>query len=102
MADHLTFFRMKAQPGKRQAVIDQFARWEREHKAAAKGFQRSILVASNDDPDELMAGVRFDSTESYNANSDRPETGAWFQELRALLAADPEWFNGTLAREVMG
>ncbi len=49
-----------------------------------------------------MAGVRFDSTESYTANSDRPEQGAWFQELRALLAADPDWFNGTLAREVIG
>ncbi len=102
MADHLTFFRMKALPGKREAVIDQFAKWEAEHKAAAKGFQRSILVASNDDPDELMAGVRFDSTENYAANSDRPETGAWFGEVRALLAADPEWFNGTLAREVVG
>ncbi len=101
MADHLTFFRMKAQPGKRQAVIDQFAKWEREHKATARGFQRSIVVSSNDDPDELMAGVRFDSTESYNANSGRAEQGAWFGELRALLVADPEWFNGTLAREAM-
>ncbi len=71
MADHVTLFRMKAQAGKRQAVIDQFAKWEREHKAAAKGFQRSVLVTSNDNPDELMA-------------------------------ADPEWFNGTLAREVVG
>ncbi len=102
MADHLTFIRMKVQPGKRQAVMDQFAKWEREQKAAAKGFQRSVLVANNDDPDELMAGVRFDSTESYNANSDRAEQGVWFGELRALLAADPEWFNGTLAREVLG
>ncbi len=102
MADHLTFFRIKALPGQRQAVIDQFAKWEREHKAAARGFQRSIVVASNDDPDELMAGVRFDSTESYNANSDRGEQGAWYQELRALLVADPEWFNGTLARETVG
>ncbi len=49
-----------------------------------------------------MAGVRFDSTESYNANSGRAEQGAWYGELRALLAADPEWFNGTLAREAMG
>ncbi len=102
MADHLTFFRIKAQPGKRQAVIDQFARWEREHKSQAKGFLRSIVVRSNDDPDELMAGVRFDSTESYNANSGRAEQGAWFGELRALLVADPEWFNGTVAREVVG
>ena len=102
MADHLTFFRMKALPGKRQAVIDQFAKWEREQKATARGFQRSIVVASNDDPDELMAGVRFDSTESYTANSERVGQGEWFGELRALLAADPEWFNGTVAREVMG
>ena len=40
--------------------------------------------------------------ESYNANWDRAEQGAWYGELRALLAADPEWFNGTLAREVVG
>ncbi len=102
MADHLTFFRMKALPGKREAVIDQFAKWEAEHKAAATGFLRSILVASNEDPDELMGGVRFDSTESYTANSERADQGEWFGELRALLAADPEWFNGTLAREVVG
>ena len=83
-------------------MIDQFAKWEREHKATVRGFRHSLLLANNDDPDELMAAVRFDNTESYNANSDRAEQGAWFQELRALLAADPEWFNGTLAREAMG
>jgi heme-degrading monooxygenase HmoA len=102
MADHVTLFRMKAQAGKRQAVIDQFAKWEREHKATVRGFRHSLLLANNDDPDELMAAVRFDSTESYNANSDRAEQGAWFQELRALLAADPEWFNGRLVREAAG
>ena len=99
MADHVTFFRMKAQPGKRQAVIDHFAKSEAELTRDAEGFIRSILVTSNEDPDAIMAGVRFDSTESYNANSNRPETDAWDQGLRALLAADPEWFNGTLARE---
>ena len=101
MADHLTFFRMKALPGKRQAVIDQFAKWEGEQKAAARGFLRSVVVTSNEDADELMAGVRFDSAESYAANSDRAGQGAWYGELRALLAADPAWFNGTLARETM-
>lgn len=101
MSDHVTFFRMKAQPGKRQAVLDTFDKWERERKGMAKGFIRSILVTSNEDPDEVMAGVRFDSTENYDANSNNPDTGAWYQELRANLAADPEWFNGTLARETM-
>lgn len=96
---HVTFFRFKAQPGKRQQVIDQFNAWERDHKDRATGFERSILVSNNDDPDEFMAGVRFDSTASYDANSAREEQGAWFQELRANLVADPEWFNGTLERE---
>jgi hypothetical protein len=38
----------------------------------------------------------FDSTESYDANSNDPETGKWFEELRSHLTADPDWFNGTL------
>ncbi len=99
MADHVTFIRMKALPGRRQAVLDMFDKWEREQKSKAKGYVRSVTVTNNDDPDGIMAGVRFDSVENYNANSDRAEQGAWFQELRAILAADPEWFNGTLARE---
>jgi len=99
MADHITFFRMKAQPGKRQAVIDHFAQDE-ELTRESKGFVRAIVVTSNDDPDEVMAGVRFDTTENYNANSNDPRPGAWYQGLRALLAADPDWFNGILAREL--
>ena len=100
MADHITFFRMKALPGKRQAVVDHFLRDEQELVGETPGFVRAILVTNNEDPDELMAGVRFDSTEHYNANSNDPRTNDWFQELRAMLAADPQWFNGTLAREL--
>lgn len=99
MADHISFFRAKALPGKRQAVIDHFAKWEREQKAQAAGFVRSVLVTGNDDPDELMGGVRWDTTEKYFANAGRPEQDAWYRELRTLLVADPDWFDGTLAME---
>jgi len=99
MADHVSFFNMKALPGKLQAVVDQMAKWEREQKPKAKGFIRSIMVAKNDSPDELMGAVRWDNTENYLANSNRPEQDAWYRELRANLAADPEWFDGTLVRE---
>jgi len=99
MAEHVTFFRAKVLPGKRDATIEQFNRWEREQKPKAAGFIRSILVANNNNPDEIMAAVRWDNTENYMKNSDRPEQGAWFQELRANFAADPEWFDGTLIRE---
>ena len=96
---HVTLFQFKALPGKRQAVIDQFEKWDREQKAKATGFVRSILVASNNDPDELMGAVRWDTTENYVANAQRPEQDAWYRDLRANLAADPVWFDGTLVRE---
>lgn len=97
--EHVTLFRFKALPGKRQAVLDQFDRWEREQKSKATGFQQTVLVASNNDPNEFMAGVRWDNTANYMKNADRPEQDAWFRELRSNLASDPEWFDGTLERE---
>ena len=96
---HVTLFQFKALPGRRQAVIDQFEKWDREQKAKATGFVRSILVASNNDPDELMGAVRWDTTENYVANAQRPEQDTWYRELQANLAADPVWFDGTLVRE---
>jgi quinol monooxygenase YgiN len=97
---HVTNFRFKAKPGQRQAVIDTFQRWEETRKAKAKGFMRSVLSSNVNDPDEFMAGVMFDTTENYNANSNDPEQGAWFQELRSLLMGDPDWFNGNLERQL--
>ncbi len=96
---HVTHFRFKAKPGERQAVIDSFDRWDRERRPKAKGFVRSVMTANLKDPDEFMVGVMFDTTENYNANSNEPEQGAWFEELRSHLVGDPEWFDGTLERE---
>ena len=47
MAEHVSFFRMRALPGKRQAVIDQFNKWDREQKPKAKGFISSIISFGN-------------------------------------------------------
>jgi quinol monooxygenase YgiN len=96
---HVTLFRFKALPGKRQALLDQFEKWEREQKSRAAGFQQTILVASNNDPNEFMGAVRWDNTANYMKNANRPEQDAWFRELRSNLASDPEWFDGTLERE---
>lgn len=93
---HVTTFRFKAKPGERQAIIDNFNRWDKEQKPQVKGFVRAALYSKLDDPDEFMATVVFESTESYNANSESPEQGAWYEELRSHLTADPEWFDGTL------
>jgi len=96
---HVTHFKLKAKPGERDAVLAIFDRWQKERLPTAKGFVRSILTSNINDPDELMAGVMFDSKANYDANSNDPAQGAWYQELRSHLTADPEWFDGKLERE---
>ncbi len=93
---HVTYFRFKANPGERDTVIEIFRKRIQEMGPTVKGFQRGILTSNNDDKDEFIAAAMFDSTESYDANSNDPATGKWFEELRSHLTADPEWFNGTL------
>jgi quinol monooxygenase YgiN len=94
---HVTHFRFKAKPGERDAVIDVFQRWDQERRPKATGFLGVVLTSSLSDPDEFMASATFDTTEHYNANSNHPETNAWFERLRSHLVADPIWFDGTVA-----
>ena len=96
---HVTIFRMKAKAGEREAVVDAFDTWGREHMPKVKGFVRSMIICNLDDDDEFMAEVMFDTRENYDANSSTKEQGEWFQGLRSHLIADPEWFNGKLERE---
>ena len=96
---HVTHFKLKAKAGDRDKVIEIFDRWQKERRPKAKGYVRSILTSSLDDPNEFMAGVMFDTKANYDANSNDSEQGAWYQELRSHLAADPEWFNGKVERE---
>lgn len=99
MAEHVTFFRAKAQPGKLQSVIDQFEKWDREQKPEAKGFKFSTLVRSLNDQDEFMGAVHWDNSDNYYANAQRQGQDAWYQEFRALLVDDPVWFDGSLVLE---
>ena len=95
MAQHISVFQLKAQPGQRQAVIDHLMKWEREQKPAATGFEFLWAITKNDSEDELLGGVHFDTTENYFANAARPEQDAWYSELPALTDGEPVWFDGT-------
>lgn len=95
MAQHISVFQLKAQPGQRQAVMDHFEKWDREQKSEATGFLMSWMITKNDSVDELLGGVHFDTTENYFANAARPEQDAWYRELLALTDGEPVWFDGT-------
>ena len=96
---HVTRFRIKATPGEREAVLAHFDRWQAERKPTATGYVRSVITSNLDDPDELMVGIMFDTKEHFDASSGAPEQGAWYQELRSQLVADPDAFNGKVERD---
>ena len=97
---HVTSMRFRAKPQERVSVINDFQRWEREHKSRATGFLRAVLVSNYEDLDEFSAVIVFESKETYDANSNSPEQSAWYEEFRQHIVDDPEWFDGNLEVEV--
>jgi quinol monooxygenase YgiN len=93
---------MKAKPGERQKVIDQFDRWMKERRPDAAGFVRVLLCSNVNDPDEFMSYALFADKETYDKNSNDPVQHTWYEELRSHLVGEPEWFDATLERQRVG
>ncbi len=102
MPPHITYFRMRAQPGCRDKVIHHFDHWLRERRPDVPGFVRVVLCSNSSDPDEFMAYAMFADKKTYDANSNDPAQHAWYEELRSYLVADPEWFDATVELQRMG
>lgn len=82
MAKHVSFFRATANPGQRKVQLAQFEKSEREQKSKATGFLRSMVATANDNADEVMGAVWWDTSANYAANSNRPEQDTWYRELQ--------------------
>ena len=102
MAPHLTYFKMRAKPGERQMVIDQFNVWLSDRRPDVGGFIRVVLCSNVDDADEFMAYAMFADRKTSDENSKHPAQDAWYEKLRSHLVADPEWFDGTCEIQRMG
>ena len=96
MAEHVTLVRMVALPRKRNAVIKHMAGWEAQHGPSAPGAMGTLMGGEYDQPDVLWGMIRWDNRRNYQRNADRPEQDAWYQQLRSMLAADPEWHDCSL------
>jgi hypothetical protein len=59
----------------------------------ARGWELDITGTSKKNPDEVWGCVVWDSSERYYANAESPEQNAIYEKMRALLAADPEWYD---------
>jgi heme-degrading monooxygenase HmoA len=98
MAEHVTFFRMKVQPGKVDELVRMMS--EEPENAAGRGFQGAIVGQTKEDPNTVWAAVTWDTSERYYANADSPEQNAEYQRMRALLESDPEWFDCNVLQEL--
>jgi quinol monooxygenase YgiN len=90
-----TIARVKPKPGQEaalQELIDGF--WEERGKDV-EGAQMGFLFTPKDRTGELYLIAVFDDEKTYMANAGSPDQDAWYQKIRAVLDADPEWMDGT-------
>ena len=69
-----------------EAARRQIDRWKEELRPGATGWLGATAGVSADN--EYIAAVRFESEEAARANSDRPEQGAWAEEMSKLFEGE--------------
>jgi heme-degrading monooxygenase HmoA len=87
---------MQVKPGAEEALRAMHERWRRERKPEAKGFIADYALKSERIPGEWLVLVIFDSEEHYRKNAVDPEQHSQYEQMRALLTADPEWNDGEI------
>ena len=88
-----TVAQMTLKPGMGQQLADQLAGFETER---APGFIRTTVYRMDNDPNQYLVAVVFDSKEAYVANAESPEQNERFEAMAALLDGDPVWNDGEI------
>jgi hypothetical protein len=75
-------------------------RWQVELMPGATGYLGSTAGITDDGTFVVLA--RFESAEAAQANSDRPEQGAWFADMEKCFDGEPTFMNCDDAQQWMG
>jgi quinol monooxygenase YgiN len=89
-----TMARFTLEPGQKETMRALHEKWQRERKPEAKGLIADYVLESERVPGEWFVMVLFDSEENYRKNAADPEQHRQYEEMRALMTADPEWNDG--------
>ena len=76
-------------------VRAQLDKWVAEIAPSAEGWLGSTSGVTEDG--QLVAVARFESEEAAQQNSDRPEQGAWWDEMAKNFTGEPVFQNSTNA-----
>jgi quinol monooxygenase YgiN len=87
---------LRVKPGAEAKLNEMAERWWRERAPKVRGALSNTVYRTDRNPNEFIMAAVFDSKESYMANADDPEQDKWYQEMRALLEADPVWVDGEI------
>lgn len=63
---------------------------------AVPGFRQTLIYRMDADSNDVMMVVAFDDKESYVKNAEDPRQNEDYEQMRALLVADPEWNDGEI------
>lgn len=86
-----TVAKLRLKPG----MLEKFRQLGTEQAGAAmEGFIGERIYQMDADPNELYMVVWFTDKAAYQKNAASPGQDKRYQELRALLATDPEWHDG--------
>lgn len=85
-----TVARMRVKPGGDTMLMA----WSRALLGNIKGHVSSTVYRSTDDPNVIWIAVVFEDEASYRANAESPEQHRRWQQMRSVLEADPDWFDG--------
>lgn len=70
-----------------EGLLAQGDKWQDEVRPGATGYLGVTAGVAADG--RTIAIVRFESEEAARANSDRPEQGAWFEEMQKYYDGEP-------------
>jgi len=87
-----TIARMQVKPG----AEDQLMALSKEMEGQIAGHQGTYGYRSDTEPNVYWLAVAFTDKAAYQKNAQSPEQDARYQQMRALLAADPEWHDGEI------
>jgi quinol monooxygenase YgiN len=87
-----TVARMRAKPG----AEAQLMALSGEFQGQIPGLVNTYVYRADGEPDTYWMAVIFTDKDAYHRNAQSPEQDARYQQMRALLAADPEWHDGEI------
>src|SRR5689334_18531712 len=91
-----TVARLSLRPGQEAALLAAIEQSRREGKPKGEGLLGDYVLKSERIPGDWMVMALFDNEENYRKNAADPDQHRQYEEIRALLTADPEWNDGEI------